>query len=447
MIRRVLDWFGFGSHTHVHGNHGHGHDNTYGHTHGVVDPSIATTDRGIWAIKWSFLILAATAVLQLVVVYLSHSVALLADTIHNIADAGTAIPLWVAFALARRKPTLTFPYGYGRVEDFAGLAIVLIILFSALVAGYQAVDRLIHPHPVMHLGWLAAAGVIGFLGNKAVAVFRIRVGRQINSAALIADGYHARPDGLTSLAVVLGAFGVWMGFPLADPIVGLIITIVILGIVWQSAKAVLTRMLDGVESSVTAKIRHAAERVPGITSVTDARARWIGHKLHADVAISVEDTLPLAAAMKIAHDLKQQLLEHTPALQTANVTFEGSELDRINLPAASHAGGHHHAPDPFRFKGGLAEGVLEIVDTPDGERMQMTLNQPIPDLTAMVVIERPGSEEERLALDAVAKNPRMFLSTAAPAEPHEFDAGLHLSVAGHQETLPFQMTEPVGHDH
>ncbi len=245
MIAKVLDWLGFGAH-----EHDHDHDPAHGHTHGVVDPTIATTERGIWAIKWSFLILAATAVLQLVVVYVSHSVALLADTIHNIADAGTAIPLWIAFVLARRKPTQTFTYGYGRVEDFAGLAIVLIILLSALVAGYEAVDRLFHPRPVMHLGWLAAAGVIGFLGNEAVAVFRIRTGRQINSAALIADGYHARTDGLTSLAVVLGAFGVWMGYALADPIIGLIITAVILGIVWQSAKAVLTRMLDGVEPQV-----------------------------------------------------------------------------------------------------------------------------------------------------------------------------------------------------
>ena len=217
MIAKVLDWLGFGSHGHAMTSHDHGHDHAHGHTHGVVDPTIATTDRGIWAIKWSFLILAATAVLQLVVVFVSHSVALLADTIHNIADAGTAIPLWIAFALARRKPTQTFTYGYGRVEDFAGIVIVLIILFSALVAGYEAIDRLIHPRPVMHLGWLAAAGVIGFLGNEAVAVFRIRVGRQINSAALIADGYHARTDGLTSLAVVLGAFGVWMGFHARRP--------------------------------------------------------------------------------------------------------------------------------------------------------------------------------------------------------------------------------------
>ena len=266
MIAKVLVWLGFGSQR-------DGHDESTrprpcpGHTHGVVDPTIATTDRGIWAIKWSFLILAATAVLQLVVVFISHSVALLADTIHNIADAGTAIPLWVAFALARRKPTETFTYGYGRVEDLAGLAIVLIILSSALVAGYEAIDRIIHPRPVMQLGWLAAAGVIGFLGNEAVAVFRIRVGREINSAALIADGYHARTDGLTSLAVVLGAFGVWMGYTLADPIIGLVITAAILGIVWQSAKAVLTRMLDGVEPPTIGELHHAAQHARGVINV------------------------------------------------------------------------------------------------------------------------------------------------------------------------------------
>src|SRR5215204_3020608 len=214
MRQKMLDWFGFGV-----TDHGHDHSDSggHGHTHGVIDATIATTERGIWAIKWSFIILAITAALQVVVVTISGSVALLADTIHNFADAATAIPLWIAFVLARRKPTPTFPYGLGRVEDLAGVTIVLIILFSALVAGYEAMDRLIHPQPVTQLGWLTAAGVLGFLGNEAVAVFRIRVGRQINSAALIADGYHARTDGLTSLAVVIGAAGVWLGFPLADP--------------------------------------------------------------------------------------------------------------------------------------------------------------------------------------------------------------------------------------
>ncbi len=237
MWTKVLDCFGFGSHGHSHDPHGHDHHGPHGHTHGVIDATIATTDRGIWAIKWSFVILAATAAMQIVVVALSGSVALLADTIHNVADATTAIPLWIAFVLAWRKPTKTFTYGLGRVEDLAGIIIVMIILFNALVAGYQAINRLINPEPISHLGWLIAAGVIGFIGNEAVAVFRIRVGREISSAALIADGLHARTDGLTSLAVVAGAIGVWLWFPIADPIVGMLITVAIFGIVWQSARA------------------------------------------------------------------------------------------------------------------------------------------------------------------------------------------------------------------
>jgi cation diffusion facilitator family transporter len=317
VIAKVLNWLGFGSPGHGHGEHDHdphGHDHVHSHTHGVVDPTIATTNRGIWAIKWSFLILAGTAVVQLIVVFVSHSVALLADTIHNIADAGTAIPLWVAFALARRKATETFTYGYGRVEDFAGLIIVLIILSSALVAGYEAIDRIIHPRQVIQLGWLAAAGVIGFLGNEAVAVFRIRVGRQINSAALIADGYHARTDGLTSLAVVLGAFGVWLGYTLADPIIGLIITAVILGIVWQSAKAVLTKMLDGVERPAIGELRHAAQHARGVLGVESVRARWLGHRLHAEMRLALDPTLSLADARKVAHDIEEHARGHLPAL-------------------------------------------------------------------------------------------------------------------------------------
>ena len=311
MIAKVLVWLGFGSQWDGHDDHGHDH----GHTHGVVDPAIATTDRGIWAIKWSFLILAATAILQLVVVFISHSVALLADTIHNIADAGTAIPLWVAFALARRKPTETFTYGYGRVEDLAGLAIVLIILSSALVAGYEAIDRIIHPRPVMQLGWLAAAGVIGFLGNEAVAVFRIRVGREINSAALIADGYHARTDGLTSLAVVLGAFGVWMGYTLADPIIGLVITAAILGIVWQSAKAVLTRMLDGVEPPTIGELRHAAQHARGVISLEFGAREVAWPPAVGGDEIGCRSVLSLADARKVAADVEEHARGHLPALE------------------------------------------------------------------------------------------------------------------------------------
>lgn len=333
-MAKILAWLGLAEapsdhghgHHHGQGHGGHAHHGAegHGHTHGVVDPSLATTERGIWAVKWSFVILAATAVLQLGVVVWSGSVALLADTIHNVGDASTAIPLWIAFALARRTPSKTFTYGLGRIEDLAGLLIVVIILFSALVAGYEAIDRLLHPQQIAHLGWLAAAGVIGFLGNEAVAIFRIRVGRQMNSAALVADGYHARTDGLTSLAVVLGAAGVWAGFPLSDPIVGLAITAAIFVIVWQSANAVITRSLDGIDPSVLAEIHHAAEHVADVEHIVDARARWIGHRLHADVTIEVDDRLTLSAAHAIADRLRRELHGHIPALHSANVMLEPS---------------------------------------------------------------------------------------------------------------------------
>jgi len=355
MLDKVRDWFGFGdvddftghaapngdgediSHGHSHHGHGGGH----GHTHGVIDPSISATERGVWAVKWSFVILAITAALQAVVVLISGSVALLADMIHNVGDATTAIPLWIAFVLARRKPSKRFTYGLGRVEDLAGLMVVLIILLSAIVAGYEAIDRLFHPHTVVQLGWLAVAGVIGFIGNEAVAVFRIRIGRQLNSAALVADGYHARTDGLTSLAVVLGAFGVWMGYPLADPIIGLLITITIFGIVWQSARAVITRMLDGVDPDITGEARHAACHVVGVLGVNDVKARWIGHELSVDLIISVDESLSVVEAEVIAGRVRHELADHIPALSRTTVTF-GSENSPHPQLRHEHERAHSH---------------------------------------------------------------------------------------------------------
>src|SRR5215204_6594930 len=277
-------------HQHAH-PHGHGE---HGHTHGAVDPTIATSERGLWAIKWSFVGLMATALLQLVVVLMSGSVALLSDTIHNFGDAATAVPLGIAFALTRLGVSRRFTFGYGRVEDLAGVIIVLIILFSAVVAGYQAIERIINPQPIGMLWAVAVASVLGFIGNEAVAVFRIRVGREIGSAALVADGYHARTDGWTSLAVLLGSIGVWLGYPLADPIVGLLIAAAILVIVWQSGKAVFTRLLDGVEPEVIEEIRHAASHVPGVKVVSEVRARWLGHRLHAEVNVAVDPDLSVA---------------------------------------------------------------------------------------------------------------------------------------------------------
>ena len=444
----IRDWLGFGAQNPATAHSGHGDHGAggHGHTHGVIDASLTNSDRGIWAIKWSFVILAITSAFQFIIVLLSGSVALLADMIHNVGDATTAIPLWFAFVLARRKPSKTFTYGLGRVEDLAGILIVVIILFSAVFAGYQAIHRLLNPQPVTHLGWLALAGFIGFVGNEVVAVFRIRVGRQMNSAALIADGYHARTDGLTSLAVVLGAFGVWLGYPLADPIVGLLITLTIGGIVWQSAKAVITRTLDGVDPSVTAEIRHSAEHVAGIAGVTDARARWIGHELHADVAIQVDEKLSLPAAMAIARNLKSELLAHTPALKTANVTFEHSQLDKIDLPETVDAHEGHHAPEPFHFDGKLAAGTLVIVDTPKGERMRLVLKRQDNALTAQVVIDRGVDGLETLPLVGSSASDTMQ-SEAAPREPHSFKGVLYLMAHSDQENLPFEMSEPDGHAH
>ena len=201
--------------------------------HGVFEPGIFTTQKGIRAIQWSFLGLLATAVLQLVIAILSGSMALLSDTIHNFGDAGTSVPLWIAFRLARWEPTKRFTYGFGRIEDLAGVVIVLIITLSAIVAGWESIHRVLHPLPVRHLGAVMAASLIGFFGNEAVAGYRIRVGRVIGSAALVADGHHARVDGFTSLAVFAGAMGVWAGFPKADPLAGLLIAAAILRIAWK----------------------------------------------------------------------------------------------------------------------------------------------------------------------------------------------------------------------
>jgi cation diffusion facilitator family transporter len=279
-----------------------------------------------------------TALLQVVVVWLSGSVALLADTIHNFGDAATAIPLWIAFACARLRPTRRFPYGYGRVEDLAGIVVVLTILFSALVAGYEAVQRLLHPQPIAYLGAVVAASVIGFLGNEGVAIFRIRVGREIGSAALVADGYHARVDGWTSLAVLLGAGGVWLGYPMADPVVGLLITAAILGIVWSAGKAVFSRALEAVEPEVLEDLRHAASHVPGVVAVGEVRARWIGHRLHAELNVAVAPDLTVAAAHEIAMEVHHQALHHVPHLGNAVVHVDPADQNgEVHHRIAAHA--------------------------------------------------------------------------------------------------------------
>jgi cation diffusion facilitator family transporter len=324
----------------------HEHANGHVHSHAGIDPSIVSSDRGLWAVKWSFVGLFITAVIQLAVVIFSNSISLLADTIHNFGDAATAIPLAIAFVFARRKPSARFTYGFGRVEDFAGILVVLTILTSAIVAAYEAIQRLIHPEKVGHLGAVAIAAVIGFLGNEGVAIFRIRVGKEIGSAALIADGYHSRTDGWTSLAVLLGALGVWFGVPLADPIIGLLITAAILVIVWRSAKEVITRALDGIDPHVLSEVEHAASHVVGVRELKQVRARWLGHQLLAEVNIAVDASLTVEEGHEIATDVHRQLTAHLPFLARAVV-----HVDPVGASGEEHHtdAGHGHDSEDHEF--------------------------------------------------------------------------------------------------
>jgi cation diffusion facilitator family transporter len=305
---------------HPAGSSGRGHGHSHRHGHGIVDPAIATTDRGMGALKWSFL-------------------GLLADTIHNFADAATAIPLAIAFAFTRLKPSRRFPYGYGRVEDLAGVLIVMTILVTALIAGYESVLRLLRPQPVGHLWAVAGASVIGFLGNEAVALFRIRVGREIGSAALVADGYHARADGLTSLAVLGGTAGVWLGYPLAAALMGLLITVVILHVVRPSTYAVFTRMLDGVDPEMLDAAEHAAKHVSGVHGVAEVRARWIGHRLTLELNVAVNPDLSVTEGHELAKEVRHQILHHVPHVSAVMI-----HVDPTTQPGEAHhrAGVHAH---------------------------------------------------------------------------------------------------------
>lgn len=282
-----------------------------------VDDTLESTAAGIRTVKISLLVLGLTALIQIVIVVMSGSVALAADTIHNFADALTAVPLWIAFALGAKPATRRYTYGFGRVEDLAGSFVVAMITMSAIIAGYEAIARLIHPQQIEHVGWVALAGLVGFIGNEWVALYRIRVGHRIGSAALIADGLHARTDGFTSLAVLCSAGGVALGFPLADPIVGLRITAAILAVLRTAARDVFRRLLDGVDPAMVDAAEQALAARPGVQAVRSVRMRWIGHRLHADAELDVDPALDLAQAHRIAHDAEHELTHTVPKLTTA----------------------------------------------------------------------------------------------------------------------------------
>lgn len=348
---------------HAHDDHTHRHDHDHRHgpddrwsriRHGAahlirphshesaakVDRALETSAQGLRALWISLAVLGATAVAQAVVVVLSGSVALLGDTVHNAADALTAVPLAVAFVLGRRAATRRFTYGYGRAEDLAGIVIVLTIAASAAFAAWSAVDRLLNPREVSHLPAVAAAAVIGFAGNEWVARHRIRTGRRIGSAALVADGLHARTDGFTSLAVLLGAGGAAVGWRLADPIVGLAITAAILLVLRDAAREVFHRLMDAVDPALMDAAERALLGVRGVRAVGELRLRWIGHRLRAEVAVVVDGRLTVVEAHRVAVDAEHALLHALPRLTAALVHADPAPLPGTGDP---HAALLHHA--------------------------------------------------------------------------------------------------------
>ncbi|MFI1330798.1 cation diffusion facilitator family transporter [Streptomyces sp. NPDC020845] len=351
-------------HDHDHGHsHDHDHDAGHGHAHGKsrwsrwkhqvahmvkphsheaadkVDSAMESSAEGMRALWLSLAILGATAVFQTVVVLISGSVALLGDTIHNFADAMTALPLGVAFVLGRRVANRTFTYGYGRAEDLAGIFIVLTIAASAALAAYEAIDRLMNPRDISHLGIVSIAAVVGFIGNEWVARYRIRVGRKIGSAALVADGLHARTDGFTSLAVLLGAGGAALGWRLADPIVGLLITAAILLVLKDAAREVFRRLMDSVDPTLVDKGEAAVREVAGVRDVKELRMRWIGHKLRAEATVEVDGGLSVRESHAVAVDVEHALIHAVPRLTAALVHTDpalGPDTDDPHLALAHH---------------------------------------------------------------------------------------------------------------
>jgi cation diffusion facilitator family transporter len=363
-------------HGHEHPREEHGHEHPreeHGHDHGdhdhrggligfvqsifaphshdsadSVDSALESSAKGIRAVKISLVALMATAAFQVVLVFVTGSVALLADTIHNFSDALTAVPLWIAFILGRRAANRRYTYGYRRAEDLAGLFIVAMIAFSALLAGWESIQRLIEPRPITNLWLVVAAGIIGFAGNELVAIYRIRVGREIGSAALVADGLHARTDGFTSLAVVAGAIGVALGFPAADPLVGLLITVAIVWILKDAVRSVFARLMDAVDPALVEQIERVADATADVQHVETVRVRWIGHRLEASLHAVVDCEMTVADGHRVAEAVRHTLFHEVHGLDYILVHIDPCEHDDSDHHAVTRG---HEGSTPARPAG------------------------------------------------------------------------------------------------
>jgi cation diffusion facilitator family transporter len=313
-----------------------------------VDAVIEASAEGMRALWVSLAVLAGTALLQAAVVAVSGSVALLGDTLHNAADALTAVPLGIAFLVGRRPPSRRYTYGYGRAEDLAGVVIVLVIAASSALAAYEAVTRLAHPRPVSNLVAVAIAALVGFSGNEVVARYRIGVGRKIGSAALVADGLHARTDGFTSLAVLLAVGGVAAGWDWADPVVGLLITAAILAVLRQAAREIYRRLMDAVDPALVDRVEQTLHATPGVLDVGQVRLRWIGHHLRAECEVIVDADASAVQTHQVAVNAEHALLHALPHLTAALVHAD----PQAQAGADHHAALASHRSESYRAAGG-----------------------------------------------------------------------------------------------
>ena len=330
------------AHTHGHDHHHHdaGHHHHHGgnilvkiamalhlpgfthdHSHHDLAADRAFLDnrlavRTVWI---ALIALGLTTALQVVIYIASGSVALLADTVHNLGDALNSIPLLFAFYIARRAANKRFTYGYGRLEDIAGVFIVISIGFSAAYILYESIQRLLNPLPLQNLEWIALASLVGFVGNELVAIMQIRVGRRIGSDAMIADGQHALIDGLTSLAVLIAVIGTLIGLPILDPIVGVVIALAIVGITWNAIKAIWYRMMDAVDPHLVEHVEEHVLALDGVAAIDTLRLRWVGHRMYGVAKLRVAADTSFAACQEIIHAVQHEAGHVIPQLEELTV--------------------------------------------------------------------------------------------------------------------------------
>jgi len=300
-------------HDHSHEDHDHEEKN-HGHEHGKVDADLYGNRAGLRAVQISTAGMLLVSLIQFAIAWIGGSAGLFADALHNFGDVFTTIALWIAFVISNRAANQRYTYGYYRAEDLAGIFIVLVIIASAVASGVESIQKLTSGNVPSQIYLSMAAALVGVAGNEILAQYKISVGKRINSVSLVADGQHSRIDGLTSLAAFVGLLGVLLGFPKADPIAGIIITIVILTVVFSTARSVLQRLLDAVDPHVVPSIIDIASSVPGVEQVTDVRARWVGHTLHVVMNIEVDAELTLSKAHAIAEEVRHRLFHDIKGL-------------------------------------------------------------------------------------------------------------------------------------